>query len=469
MKNNEKQLSRDLANGDKVKSTFLVIKKDTKKDKNGKYFCDLELQDWTGKISGKIWSDSINLIDINSFKKKDVVLVEGEVNESDKFGKQINIKKLSKIDEENIDYSDFIYISKRIDEESIKILSLELKKYIENIEDKYIKELLESIFNDQEFLEKFCYSTAALKNHHASVGGLLLHTISVTKLCEFIFNSYNKGKNIINRDLLFCGAILHDIGKTDSYSVETSIDINEEEENLISHISLGYGMVLMKIEKIKDFPENLKREILHIILSHHGFKEYGSPIEPQTLEAIIVYNADKFDADIDHFINLTSECPENECWPFSNYFKRRISIKKNHVKQTNNKTEELQKNKINTSANSIGIGSLNMEKLQNLKKSMLENEEVSVNETYSNLENGAENNAENIINKDDIGNIDDINIEDIKNKEDKKEKEDVNDEKKLKDKENIKSSTLSLEIDTNNKEFKQKKLEDNDYEQPQLI
>ena len=458
MKDSNKQLSRDLVNGDKVKSAFLITKKDTKKDKNGKYFCDLELQDRTGKISGKIWSDSINLVDINSFKKKDVVFIEGEVNDSDKFGRQINIKKISKIDDENIDYSDFIFISKKIDEESKKMLSLELKKYIENIENLYIKALLENIFNDEEFLKKFCSATAAIKNHHAAEGGLLLHTVSVTKICEFIFNSYSKNSNIINRDILFCGSILHDIGKTDSYSVGTTIDINEEEENLISHISLGYGMVLMKMEKIKNFPEDLKREILHIILSHHGLKEYGSPVEPQTLEAIIVYNADKFDADIDHFISLTNESPENECWPFSNYFKRRISIKKNPVRQTNNKAEELQKNKINTSANSIG--NLNMEKLQNLKKSMLESKEVLKDITYRNHEND----AENIINKDDIG-----IVEDIKNKEDKKDKEDVKDEENVKDKENGKNSGLSLEIDKNNKELKQKKLEDTGYEQPQLI
>lgn len=420
----KKQFVGELQAGDKVKTTFLLTKKDTKKDKNNKYFCDLELQDMTGMIPGKIWSESIGLVDINSFKKKDVVFVEGEVNESDKFGKQINIKKISKVEDENIDYSDFIFIRKKIDEESKKILSLELKRYIKNTENIHIRSLLESIFDDENFFEKFRNATAAIKNHHAAEGGLLLHSISVTRICEFIAKTYTQYK-MINQDLLFCGSILHDIGKTDSYSVGTTIGINEEEENLVSHISLGYGMVLMKIDKIENFPEDLKREILHIILSHHGLKEYGSPVEPQTLEAIIVYNADRFDADIDHFINLANESPEDECWPFSNYFKRRISVKKTPVKKTDNKVEEL--NKENTNISKTSIGNLNKEKLENLKKAMLENKEV----------------------------------EEVK--EDKQIKEDLG------NKENEKNRNLSLETDNNDQELKQKKVEDANYEQPQLI
>ena len=147
-----------------------------------------------------------------------------------------------------------------------------------------------------------------------------------------------------------------------------TIGINEEEENLVSHISLGYGMVLMKIEKINDFPETLKREILHIILSHHGLREYGSPVEPQTLEAIIVYNADRLDADIDHYTNLAGESPEDECWPFSNYFKRRIAIKKPSLKNRASIKDELELDL--GKADKGSIGTPNKEKLEKLKKAM---------------------------------------------------------------------------------------------------
>jgi 3'-5' exoribonuclease len=383
----KKQFIEGLQAGEKVRSTFFLTKKDTKKDKNNKYFCDLELQDMTGVIPGKIWSESIGLTDLNSFKKRDVVFIEGEVNDSDKFGKQINIKSIEKVDEKSIDYSDFIFINKKINDETLKILITELKNNINNIKNSNIKTLLDSFFNDSNFFEKFCSATAAIKNHHAAVGGLLLHSVSVARICKFIADNYNKDNKLIDEDVLFCGAILHDIGKTDSYSVGMTIGINEEEENLVSHISLGYGMVLMKIEKINDFPENLKREILHIILSHHGVKEYGSPVEPQTLEAIIAYNADRFDADIDHYVNLANESPEDECWPFSNYFKRRISIKKPATLSVKVLKDELELNK--GKADKGSIGSSNKEELEKIKKAMqakLSTNETSVTQPDSDFE-----------------------------------------------------------------------------------
>jgi 3'-5' exoribonuclease len=250
-------------------------------------------------------------------------------------------------------------------------LITELKGYISSVKNPNIKTLLDSFFNDNKFFEKFCSATAAIKNHHAAVGGLLLHSVSVARICKFVADTYSNSNNLIDEDVLFCGSILHDVGKTDSYSVSMTIGINEDEENLVSHISLGYGMVLMKIETINGFPEGLKRDILHIILSHHGLKEYGSPVEPQTLEAIVVYNADRLDADIDHYANLAAESPEDECWPFSNYFKRRISIKKAPSQITKIIKDELVYKPVK--ADNGSIGSSNKEKLEQLKKSLQTN------------------------------------------------------------------------------------------------
>jgi len=379
MMEDKKQFVAELQTGDKVKSTFLLTRKDTKKDKNDKYFCDLELQDMTGRIAGKIWSESIKSIDINSFKKKDVVFVEGEVK--DWSGRQLFVKNLKKVDEKDVDYSLYDFKGRIIDEKSRELLIDDLKSYIDNSDNIYISALLKSFFDDEKFLEKFCSSTAAVKNHHASVGGLLLHTISVTKICEFIVNAYDKDDKSINKDLLICGAVLHDIGKTIGYSVENFLHINEDDENLIGHITIGYGMVLKEIEKIQGFPDDLKREILHIILSHHGEKEYGSPVEPQTLESVIVCNADRFDADIDHYINLAKESPEDECWPFSNYFKRRVSVKKTSYKKeaaseeiSDDGREKLKKN---------NIGNANRNKLEDLKKAMLTDKFMSNSENLS--------------------------------------------------------------------------------------
>jgi 3'-5' exoribonuclease len=326
MEENKNQFVEDLQVGDKIKSTFLVVKKVKRVDKNDKPFYDLELQDKTGKIPGKIWSDSIP--NIKDFRKKDIVFIIGEVKND--YGKQIIIKNLKKIEAENIDYSEYDFKVRKADNELLDNLINDLLKTISSFKNEHLKQLLNDFFEDKEFLNNFKYSTAAIKNHHALEGGLLIHTMSMVKICDFLVNFYAKEINVkrINRDLLLCGAILHDIGKTVGYSIENFLDINDE-ENLISHISIGYGLVLEKINKIENFPKKLRQDILHIILSHHGQKEFGSPVEPQILEAIIVYNVDRLDADIDHYFTVVEESLETEVFQYSNYFRRKIYIKKN--------------------------------------------------------------------------------------------------------------------------------------------
>ena len=320
----KKQYIKDMQAGDLIKSAFLVIRKENRKGKNDKDFIDLELQDNTGKISAKIWSNSLPGIEV--FKKKDIVFIEGRVEDS--YGRQINIKNLKRIKDSTLDYSLFAFSSRKVDTSFLENLTRFLISTISGVKNIFLKKLLESFFAVPEFLEKFAKSTAAIKNHHALEGGLLMHTISMVKICDFIADLY-KETGMIDRGMLITGAIFHDIGKTVGYSVDGFLDINDE-ESLISHISLGYGMVLEKINSIKGFPEKSKQELLHIILSHHGAKEFGSPVEPQTLEAIIVYNTDRLDADIDHYLTLLKDSLERDVFQYSNYFRRRIFLKSNH-------------------------------------------------------------------------------------------------------------------------------------------
>ncbi len=319
--NFKKQYIKDLQAGDIIESAFLVTRKENRKGKNNKDFIDLELQDNTGKINAKIWNDSLS--DIETFKKRDIILIKGRVEDS--YGKQINIKNLKKIDEALIDHSLFVFSARKADVSCLENMTSFLNNTVSGIRDVFLKKLLDSFFATPEFLKKFVKSTAAIKNHHALEGGLLIHTVSMVKICDFVADLY-KETCLINRDLLVTGAIFHDIGKTVGYSVDKFLDINDE-ESLISHISLGYGMVLEKINLIKDFPKNTAQELLHIILSHHGAKEFGSPVEPQTPEAIIIYNIDRLDADIDHYFTLQKDSMEGDIFQYSGYFRRRIFLK----------------------------------------------------------------------------------------------------------------------------------------------
>ena len=334
MNNKKKQYIKDIKAGNIVSSSFLVVRKENKKDKNNRDFIDVELQDSTGRINAKIWNDSIPRTE--TFAKKDIVLIEGRAEDS--FGKQINIKSLKRLEYQDNDSSFYDFKSRKADPAFLKNLTDFLNDMISNISNIFLKKLLKSFFDEPDFLDKFKYSTAAVKNHHALEGGLLIHTMSMVRLCNFVVDLY-KENMIIDKDMVICGAILHDIGKTAGYSVENFLDINDE-ESLISHISIGYGMVLEKINSIKGFPDRTRQELLHIILSHHGAREFGSPVEPQTLEAIVIYNVDRLDADIDHYFTLLQDSLETNVFQYSNYFRRKIYIKDSNAAEGKNNTED---------------------------------------------------------------------------------------------------------------------------------
>jgi len=336
----KKQFIQDIQAGDIVSSSFLVTRKESRKGKNDKNYIDIELQDNTGKVPAKIWNDSISKTE--PFAKKDVVFIEGKVE--DNYGKQINVKSLKKITSKDIDYSQYDFKSRKVEPEYIENMVSYLKDIISGMENIFLKKLLEKFFGEPDFLKKFALSTAAIKNHHALEGGLLMHTVSMVKLCDFVVGFYdnNVDRQRIDRDLVVTGAILHDIGKTIGYSVENFLDINDE-ESLISHVNIGYGMVLEKINSIKGFPEKTRQELLHIILSHHGAKEFGAPVEPQTLEAIIIYNIDRLDADIDHYFTLAQESIDSDVFQYSNYFKRKIFIRKDNSLDEGNRIKSHKK------------------------------------------------------------------------------------------------------------------------------
>jgi 3'-5' exoribonuclease len=285
---------------EKIASVFIIskiIRKQAKSRKAGsadEAYCLLKLQDNSGLIDAIIWPDvyrkTPELTD-EELKEEDCVEVDGIVSEY-KGDLQIVISSIKKADAGEIDYSCFI---RALPEENKKFLVQELEEIIEIVKDEYLKSLLDLFFKDKKIFKDFNKSAAAVKYHHAYSGGLIEHSVKVAKNCIVIAGNYTE----LNKDLLIAGALLHDIGKIEEYYTGLTIKITDE-GNLLGHIAMGYGMVREKIREIAGFPDKTAKELLHIIISHHGYKEFGSPRVPETQEAFVVYHMDHLDADIFH-------------------------------------------------------------------------------------------------------------------------------------------------------------------------
>jgi 3'-5' exoribonuclease len=317
----KKQYIKDLRAGMPVDSIFVISRKTIKKTKSEQDYCLVCLQDKDGLIDGIMWPKAI--INSDLFEEGDFVKINGIVSEY-KGTRQIEISSIKKVDEgEKIEYSDFIRATKK----NINEMFSEMLSFIESIENKPLKKLLNLFFEDEKFSESFCNSTAAVQYHHAYKGGLLEHTLSVIKICDFLSKNYPS----LNRDILLAGVILHDVGKIREYQFDEKNNVTikiSDEGKLLGHITIGYGMVLEKISQIKGFSRDLKDRLLHIILSHHGAKEFGSPKRPKILEAFVVYHVDHMDADVGGFSIILEESGGRVEWSeFVKNFERSIFLK----------------------------------------------------------------------------------------------------------------------------------------------
>lgn len=264
----------NLNNGDSIFGEVFAVKSYKKgATRNNKPFIDVELSDNSGAIRGKIWSDDLGNCDTVS--EGDVVSVNGTVEEY--MGKpQMKITNIKKT--ENFKLAELQPRSKF----DIEKMWADIEKTIDGVDNPHIKKLLNSVFSEKEIRETFKTGPAAYKLHHAYIGGLLEHTWEMLKMAQSVKNHFPK----VNMDLVNCGIILHDIGKIDEFKMGTTI-VMKNKGKLLGHIYLGTERV--KHLAPKDMPEELLDEILHIILSHHGENQFGSPTVPMTTEAMAVY------------------------------------------------------------------------------------------------------------------------------------------------------------------------------------
>lgn len=286
------KLISELTPGDSVLSFFILRKKEMKHQKSSKeMYLSLEFGDRSGRIRGSVWK---NVNEVNScLLPGNVVKVKGKViNFLDQC--HISIEKIRKAKKEDgVDPAQFLPVVKGDVDQMLE----SLKKQLAHVENSYLKSLIEMFLADEEFIDKFCKAPGGKLWHHAYIGGLLEHTLSVTKLASLTCGHYGE---TVNRDLVLTASFLHDIGKIDEFSTSGFIDYSTP-GRLIGHISIAANAISERIAGIKEFPDNLSEQLIHCILSHHGQKERGSPVIPMTLEALILSYADELDSSVAAF------------------------------------------------------------------------------------------------------------------------------------------------------------------------
>ena len=277
---------RSLEPGDAVTGFFVIRRIELKTRKQGKPFLHLELGDASGRITANIWENASEQYEV--FAPGALVKVQGSASTYN--GKiQLSIQKIRLCTESDYVTPAMFIPSKPMD---LKALEKNLMDLIYSVTDPWLKKLLSAVFEKETVKSSFPAMAGGKLWHHAYVGGLMEHTVSVAAICETMAERYSR----VNRDLLITGALLHDIGKVFEYSFETGFIDFTDYGRLVGHISIGTHFVAAIIEEMDSFPIELKHQVMHLILSHQGKHEHGSPVLPATLEAMILYYADEMDS-----------------------------------------------------------------------------------------------------------------------------------------------------------------------------
>jgi 3'-5' exoribonuclease len=304
---------QDIKPGDKIASSFLVAEKNMAFSQKGSAYLNVRLKDKTGEIDGKVWDNAMALDQV--FKKGDIVYMEGRA-QTYRNALQISIITVKPCAPEDVDPSDYLPVSK-VDTTA---MFQDILAYIDAISSEPIKKLLTAFFYDEKTADLFRRAPAAKGFHHIYLGGLLEHTLSVVRLLDHAAKHYPQ----LNRDLLIAGGILHDIGKIYEFSYDGLIAYSDE-GRMIGHLVMGVEMIDKKIEAIPDFPVQLALELRHIILSHHGEFEFGSPKRPKTLEALVIHFMDDLDAKVnafESFVAADAANADSDWTTYNRFFER---------------------------------------------------------------------------------------------------------------------------------------------------
>lgn len=306
-------LIKEITGNKPVSGEYLIIENQLRVAKNGSNYLALKIADRTGEMAAKVWDADETLFQMLEVGK----IIELRNIQPKLFKDQIQLEWEGKnrdafmiVPDSNADYSKFL-------PHSPGNLS-EYWDYIVNtmreIDEPSLKKILNLFFEDRQFVNLFIKVPAALKRHHVYIGGLLEHTAGVTRLCQTAATYYP----FVNKDLLLTGAILHDIGKTRTYEIERGFG-GTDQGKLIGHLVLGVNMIEQAItdlfgKRAEDTGNPILMSLVHLLVSHHGIMEWGSPVEPLTLEACILHHADNMDAQVTKFLTVIHNQSHDNAW-----------------------------------------------------------------------------------------------------------------------------------------------------------
>jgi 3'-5' exoribonuclease len=270
-----------------VTAYFLVLSKEIRQKKSGEHYLSLHLGDKTGEIEAKMWDNVAEVMD--TFERDDFLKVRGTVQIFQN-RPQLTVHKLRRLEEQEVDFADYFPSSERDPEE----MFAELRGIVNGFTNPHLRTLLNSVLDDAPLAAMYKMAPAAKTIHHAYRSGLLEHVLSLCQLGKLTAAHYKT----IDLDLLLTGAILHDIGKVEELSYARGFSYSADGQ-LLGHIIQGLRMMNAKFEKLPDFPPKLRTLIEHMIVSHHGELEFGSPKVPIFAEALLLHHLDNMDSKMD--------------------------------------------------------------------------------------------------------------------------------------------------------------------------
>ncbi len=291
----------ELGEREKVQAVFVIGDKQLRQNRNGNLYLQMRLSDKTGSCNAMMWNADEK--EGSNISNGDYVSVEG-LSQFYNGTLQIIVDSIELAETGSVNEEDFIYV----DKQQIDQLTTALGDMLQNMSNPDLRKLAESFLNDDTVMRKFRVAPAAIKNHHAYRGGLLAHVVQLVRLAKRVAESYES----LDDDLLMMGAFLHDIGKIDELTYQRDFGYSDEGQ-LIGHLVMGVSILERQIEKMQsadegyEFPRETELQLKHMIVSHHGKYEFGSPKLPMTLEAVALHYIDDLDAKLEHFQQIINE------------------------------------------------------------------------------------------------------------------------------------------------------------------
>ena len=313
-----RQFVQQMGDGDSVEDVYLVVDKQVRANRNGNIYLQLELRDRTGSISARLWNAAEPVV--RSFESGDFLQVRGKV-QLFQGALQMILSGIDRVESEKVELADFLPHT----EQDISKLYERLCSLLRTLDDAHLRALAECFLMDHELMRGYCKAPAGVRNHHAYLGGLLEHVVNLMEAADRIAPLYPE----LNRDLLLMGVFLHDVGKVRELNYDRAFSYSDEGQ-LVGHLVLGVEMLGEQVRRVPDltgepFPNELLLRLKHLIVSHHGTLEFGSPTVPMTPEAIALHYLDNLDAKIHTFTRDIREDRSPSSWtPYSQAMQRRL-------------------------------------------------------------------------------------------------------------------------------------------------